>query len=765
MRWFALFLLGTCAMASDIEDGRRRFNVRCAGCHGEDGLGGERAPELGRGSRKRLQTEDSVRAIISHGIPESGMPRFDVPAAELAQLTGFVRSRVAPLSATTSSGDANAGESFFFGKGECAGCHMIHGRGGLKGPDLTEASENLTRGEVEGSLRDPSSRRVPGFQVGTLRMKTGGDVRGFIRNESGFDLQFLGLDAKLRLLKADEYQVLEREPRSLMPALQGTTEEHENLIAFLREAPERQIAQPMPANLADALTAADLLHPREGEWPTYHGQMSGNRYSTLAQIDLKSVKDLKPVWSYPAGAGQALQTTPVVANGVMYLTTVNAVTALDARSGRKIWAYSRPRSQGLVGDAAGGINRGAALWGDLVLMVTDNAHLIALHRITGGLVWETEMADAKQHYGATSAPLVVGNLVVSGISGGDEGVRGFVSAYRAQTGERVWTFKTIPDRGEPEAKTWIGKALEHGCGSTWLTGTYDAATNSLFWPVGNPCPDFNGDERQGDNLYTDSVVALDPATGKRKWHYQFTPHDMHDWDATETPLLADMQYRGKQRQLLLQGNRNGFFYVLDRAEGKFLQATPFVRKLNWASKIDESGRPVLTDSFAPTEKGTEVCPSMDGATNWMSTAYNPGTGLFYLVALEKCNVFSKNGEWWKQGESFYGGAARPVPQESARKFVRAIRVETGEIAWEREQFGPGEAWGGLLATAGGLLFSCDESGALVALNAATGAPVWHFQMNTAWHASPMTFTVNRRQYIGVAAGSSIVAFALPERGQ
>ncbi|MGI8992613.1 MAG: PQQ-binding-like beta-propeller repeat protein [Bryobacteraceae bacterium] len=747
-----------CAMAayaqSDVEAGRRQFNIRCAGCHGEDGLGGERAPGIGKGSRKRLQTDEAVRGIVSHGIPDSGMPAFDIPDTELAALTAFVRSRVTPLSLTAWNGDAGAGERYFFGKGGCSECHMVQGHGGIKGPDLTEASRNLTAAEVETSLRHPNDRRVAGYRVATVELKSGAKVRGFIRNESGFDLQLLGLDQKLYLLSEGQFRIVARETGSPMPPMSGSPVEYADLIAFLRAAPERKISQPLPAALPGALAWSAIAHPAAGEWPTYHGQLSGNRYSELARINLANVDDLAPAWSFPAGTGQAMETTPVVAGGVMYATAVNSVFALDARAGRKIWVYSRPRSKDLVGDAAGGINRGVAMLGDRVFLVTDNAHLIALHRLTGGLLWDVEMADSRQHYGATSAPLIAGGLVISGVSGGDEGIRGKLFAFRADTGERVWTFNAIPDRGDPEAATWAGKALEHGCGSTWLTGTYDVETDTLFWPIGNPCPDFNGDERRGDNLYTDSVVALDPRTGKRKWHYQFTPHDLHDWDATETPMLVDANYQGRKRRLLLQGNRNGFFYVLDRATGTFLHATPFVRKLNWASGIGSDGRPVLTEQHA------ETCPSMDGATNWMSTAYHPRTGLFYLVALEKCTVFTKNAEWWKQGESFYGGTARPVDRESPRKFVRAIEVETGKISWEREQAGPGENWGGLLATAGGLLFSADESGAFAALNAATGSPVWHFQMNAAWHASPMTYAIDGRQFVAIAAGSNIVAFAL-----
>ena len=284
----------------------------------------------------------------------------------------------------------------------------------------------------------------------------------------------------------------------------------------------------------------------------------------------------------------------------MYVTAVNEAYALDARSGREIWHYSRPRSQGLVGDAAGGINRGVAVLGDRVFMVSDNAHLFALHRFTGQLIWDVEMADSRQNYGSTSAPLVVNDLVVAGVSGGDEGVRGFLDAYKASSGERVWRFWTIPAPGEPGSETWGGRAIEHGCGATWLTGTYDPESRLLYWPTGNPCPDYNGDERNGDNLYTASVVALDPATGRLKWHYQFTPHDLHDWDATETPVLVDAVFRGQPRKLMLHGNRNGFFYVLDRLTGKVLLAEPFVR--NSPGPVASAGMAVLSSCLAMSRR-------------------------------------------------------------------------------------------------------------------------------------------------------------------
>ncbi len=270
-------------------------------------------------------------------------------------------------------------------------------------------------------------------------------------------------------------------------------------------------------------------------------------------------------------------------------------------------------------------------------------------------------------------------------------------------------------------------------------------TDTLFWPTGNPCPDFNGDERRGDNLYSDSVLALDPQTGKLKWHYQFTPHDLHDWDATETPMLVDAPYGGRDRKLLLQGNRNGFFYVLDRTAGQLLASSPFVHGI----KVTE-----------PSTAGALACPSMDGATNWMSTAFNPAKGMFYLMALEKCSVFSKSPPIWKAGESFYGGGARDVRGEIPRQFLRALDVQTGKIVWEVPQAGESESWGGVLATASGLVFYCDDSGAFAAVDSTTGAPLWHMQLNTAWKASPMTYTAKGTQYVAVAAGGSILAFAV-----
>jgi len=746
--------------ADQVEAGRARFNIRCAGCHGQDGLGGERAPAIANGSRLGLDNDNALRNLVQHGIADKGMPAFDVSADELNQLAAFALSRMQPLGKTALSGDAKAGAALFFGKAGCSQCHMIWGRGSVNGPDLTEAARKLTLAQVETALLKPAVGSG-GFQVATIRTAKGEVIRGFIRNEGSADLEIQSFDGRLRSLSKNQLERIEREPRSIMPAWTGSREDMRDLVKFLQSAPDQQLPAE-PKAIPGGIPWEGIVNPKAGDWPSYHGRLSGNRFSELAQIARSNIRDLAPRWmfSVPDQGDHPLEGTPLVVDGVMYVTRVNSVIALDARSGRKIWQYSRPASKNLVGDAAGGINRGVAVLGDRVFVVTDNAHLLALHRVNGALLWDSEMADSHKHYGSTSAPLVVGNLVISGVSGGDEGIRGQLNAFDARTGAHVWRFWSIPEKAGTGGD-WVGRAIEHGCGATWLTGSYDQQTDTLIWPIGNPCPDFNGDERKGDNLFTDSVVALDPKTGALKWHYQFTPHDLHDWDATETPMLVDMTFQGTPRKLLLQANRNGFFYVLDRSSGKFLAASAFVKKLTWAKKIAADGRPVLAEGWQPSIEGTEICPSMEGASNWMSTAYDPGTGLFYLSALEKCNVFSKNAEWWKQGQSFYGGSARPVPDENPRKFVRAIDPQTGKIVWEYEQTGPGETWGGLLATSGGLLLYCDDDGSFGALDAKSGKRLWRFPLNAHWHASPMTYAIDGKQYVAVAMNGSIISFALP----
>ena len=499
------------------------------------------------------------------------------------------------------------------------------------------------------------------------------------------------------------------------------------------------------------------------DWPTYHGNPGANRYSTLTQIDRNNVSRLAPKWVFPLPNAAQVENTPLVVEGLMYVSNANECWALDAGSGRQVWHYQRARTKGITGNAAAGFNRGVAWAADRIFMLTDNAHLMALDRFNGELLWETEIADWHQNYNGTSAPLVVGSLVISGTAGGDEGVRGFVAAFDQATGKEAWRFWTVPKQGEPGSETWTPKALNHPSGATWMTGSYDPQLDLVYWPVGNPGPDFYGDDREGDNLFTDSIVALEAKTGKLKWYYQFTPHDVHDWDAEEPPVLVDADWQGQPRKLLIQANRNGFFYVLDRASGQLLLAKQFLKKLNWAEGIGENGRPILKPLPEAAGGGVYVCPGFQGGTNWFSTSYNPATGLYYFQALERCNVFNKKSMEWEAGKGYMGGTARPAPGETFEKSLRALNVQTGEIVWDVPQVsGTLTASAGVLSTASGLVFFGENSGAFMAVDAKTGAALWQFPTNQVWKASPMTYQFDNEQYVAIAVGQSIMAFGLPE---
>jgi alcohol dehydrogenase (cytochrome c) len=761
------------ATAQDVEAGKKQFETRCAGCHGIDGTGGEIGPNIMDVSRlpaagAASRTPDGLRKTIQKGNVEAGMPPFVLPPAELNALVAFITASRATAADNPPAGNVETGQRFFYGNGKCSTCHMIRGHGGIIGPDLSNLGRDERVARISQALHNPTALATHGYAGVTVRMRSGATIRGVVKNESNYDLQMLGLNGELYLLKKQDIASESRDAQSLMPPTEGTPAEMRDLLAFLSRltadgpAPASVTRTPLNATTTvDAPTFASIVNPPLGDWPTYHGHLSGNRLSPLKEVTADNVSRLSPKWMFPIANAKRLEVTPIVVDGVMYVTTANEAFALDARSGRQIWHYSRPLTPGVIGDAGGAINRGVAVLGDRLFMVTDHAHLLALSRLTGQLLWDVEMADFHQHYGATSAPLVVNNLVLSGTSGGDEGDRGFLAAYRATTGEQVWRFLTIPAPGDPAASTWKGRAIEHGCAAAWLTGTYDPATNLVYWPTGNPCPDYNGDERVGDNLYSSSVIAIEPQTGKLRWYFQFSPHNLHDWDAAQTPMLVDANFHGRPRQLLLQANRNGFFYVLDRVTGAFLLGEPFVHKLTWASGIGPDGRPKMLPGSEPTPGGTKTCPSIEGASNWMSTSYNPSTGLFYVMSLEACSIFTKSSAWWEPGKSFYGGGTSKVPGETPQKVLRAIDIQTGKVVWEIPQTGPGDSWGGLFSTATGLVFYCDDSGALAAVDAKTGAPFWHFNTNQSFRASPMTYAVDGRQYIAVAAGSNVIAFGLP----
>lgn len=514
------------------------------------------------------------------------------------------------------------------------------------------------------------------------------------------------------------------------------------------------------ASLVDVKPSDLLKQPPGANWPSYNGDYTGRRYSSLAEINVHNVRDLSAQWVFHPRNSPGMETTPVVINGVMFITSGNDAYALDARTGREIWHYSRPLSEGLIDDASAHHNRGVAVWHSRVYMETDNAHLLCLDARSGYLIWDVAYADIHKNYGATSVPLIVKGEVLVGTSGGDDGVRGFLAAFDARTGALRWRFWTIPGPGEFGSSSWPGKSYWHGGGTTWMPGTYDPKLNTLYWGTSNPSPDFNGSVRPGDDLYTDCVLALNPDTGKLKWYFQFTPHDLYDYDATETPVLINAIYNGKPRKLLVEANRNGFLYVLDRTDGKFLGATRFAKKLNWAEGIDRSGRPILT-RVKPSPAGTKICPGFSGATNWYSPSFNPATRAFYFIALEDCDLYYVKPKAYTPGRTDYDTGTQRIPGKHGQKILLAYRLNPTRIEWRYPQVGSGTSWAGTMTTAGGLVFFGDDSGSLEAVDAGTGAPLWHFNTGQQIHSSPMSFAINGRQYVAIAAGSDLFAFALP----
>jgi len=510
----------------------------------------------------------------------------------------------------------------------------------------------------------------------------------------------------------------------------------------------------------DVLPAQLLSRPSATNWLSYNGDYTGRRYSALREVHAGNVAQLRAQWVFHASSSSNLEVTPVVVDGIMFITAANDAFALDAQTGRTLWHYSRPVTEGLIDDASQHHNRGVGIWRSRIYMETDNAHLLCLDARSGHLLWDVAYTDGNPNYGATSAPLVVQNKVIVGTSGGDDGVRGFVAAYDAETGREAWRFWTIPAPGEFGSSSWPGESYKLGGGTTWMPGTFDPELNTIFWGTSNPAPDFDGAPRPGDDLYTDCLLALDPDTGKLKWYFQFTPHDLFDYDATQTPVLVDATFRGRPRKLIIEANRNGFLYLLDRTNGQFLSAMRFAEKLNWATGIDEKGRPIRTE-IKPSAEGTRVCPGMVGATNWHAPSYNPETSLFYFMALESCSVLVLKPQAFKPRETYYSTGARHSEGDYNQKILLAYSVDGDKPAWRYVQTGRGHSAGGTMTTAGGLVFFGDDAESFEAVDAQTGKPLWHFHTGQNIAASPMSYAINSKQYVAIAAGSDIFSFALP----
>ena len=502
------------------------------------------------------------------------------------------------------------------------------------------------------------------------------------------------------------------------------------------------------------VTPEAIVKSPNAEWLTYHGGYSARRHSSLKQITPANAKSLVAKWVFHIDGAKKLEATPIVHDGLMYISNTNELYALDVRHGRKVWHYRASGAQGTR------VNRGSAILGDKVYFVTADCHLIALHRSTGNLIFDVEYASFAAGYTTSIAPLAIKGGILVGVAGGGSGQRGFVAALHPDTGKEAWRFWTVPAKGEPGSDTWGGFPAEMGGAPTWTTGSYDPESNTVYWTTGNPWPDFYGGRRPGDNLYSDCVLALDGTTGKLQWHFQFTPHDVWDWDANESPVLIDAVFRGKPRKLLVQANRNGFYYILDRVTGEFLHAKPFVKKLDWTSGLDDKGRPRVIPEKIPTPAGTKVCPSVRGASNWMSPSYDPATGLFYVVTLEQCDLIVASAKEPAPSTGFRGTGSEGIPTEPGKFYLRALDVLNGELKWEYPMPGPGVMWAGTVSTAGGVVFTGDDDGNLVAVDARTGKDLWHFSTGHGLFASPATYMVDGRQYVTIATESDVFTFGL-----
>jgi alcohol dehydrogenase (cytochrome c) len=490
------------------------------------------------------------------------------------------------------------------------------------------------------------------------------------------------------------------------------------------------------------------------QWLHYGGGYRNFRYSPVTTLTPESVKRLHVAWSAPTGTTGQFSTSPIVYGGVMYFTTsYNRIMALDAKTGEFLWRYDMQLPSDMR-ICCGPANRGAAIAGDLVIMATLDARLIALDRKTGKVMWNSPITNYRDGYSSTSAPLVVGDLVYIGVGGGEFGALGLVTAFDVKTGKQVWQIRTVPQAGEPGVETWAGESWKSGGAPTWSTGTYDAETDTLLWTVGNPSPDWNGDARAGDNLYSDSVLALDPKTGKMKWHFQFTPHDVWDYDGNTQLFLVDTVINGKPVKAIAQPNRNGFFYILDRTNGKFLRATQYVEQLNWAKGIDAKGRPIVNPAAMPKEDPTfRACPSSMGGMNGAWTgAYDPKQGLIFAPSAETCILNVKGVAVYVKGIPFMGGMPKNIDSLAGKGYglVSAIDVKTGHVKWRYRDGKPMMA--GVVATAGGVLFTSNMFGEALALDQATGQRLWSFRMGGSGRGQPIVYQIDGKTYVAIPSG-------------
>ncbi|MBP6820395.1 MAG: PQQ-binding-like beta-propeller repeat protein [Acidobacteria bacterium] len=734
---------------SAINEGAKLFAQNCSACHGDTAKGG-RAPDLTSGQWKHGGTDEDLKRNIIKGIPGTQMPAIALSEAEVKKVIAFLRSLSSAAKSGGLAGNLESGRQLFFGSAKCSSCHMFGGRGDILASDLTDVRNRHQTPQLAKRMQSP-------IKMVEARLASGATVRGVQKGEDTFTLRLMDESRKWHFLNKREVSVKASEqPHPVLNSKQS-----EDVLAFLVNAPQLYAPDSNWKPAADFNVTFARLNNSAAEpqnWLSYWGDLRGTHYSGLKQITPANAASIKAAWTAQLG-GTTVETTPIVVNGMMFVTgPLSNVTALDARTGQTIWKYTR-RLPAVASHCTVMTNRGLAVLGDRLFLATLDMHLIALDAKSGNVIWDVEQDDYRKGISNTHAPLAIDGKIIVGVTAGECALTGFVDAFDAATGKKLWRTYTTPQAGDPNRKTWIPEsAADFGGAPTWMTGTYDSETKTIFWTTGNPGPDYDGSVRGGDNLYSCSVIALDQETGRMKWWFQFTPHDVHDWDANETPVLIDGVVNGKKRKLLVTAQRNAFYYVLDRETGEFLTGQAFAKQ-TWAKGLDAKGRPIVLPNTTPTPEGNHVCPDAAGAANWGSPSYDPATGFFLVSVREACATYTSVTKSPVPGQGFTGGGVE-VDANGAPGSVRALDALTGAIKWNFP-LQTGASSTGVVTTAGGVAFASSNDGNLIALDSRTGKYLWHYYTGARIVASPMAYAVNGKQYVAIAGQSAIFVFALP----
>ena len=755
MRWIWILLLtgGVFAQHPDaVRDGRRLFVRNCSACHGDTAKGG-RAPDLTTGDWKHGGAETDLFRNITKGIPGTQMPAFPMPEADARAVVSYLLSLSARPTEPITGNEAN-GRALFFGRGQCFTCHMFGGNGGAFGTDLSSTRARWQPGALTKRMGEP-------YSLSEMTPRSGRRVRGVKRAEDTFTIHLFDRDRKWHSLDKRSLLSTPATVEETHPAL--NEDERNDVAAFLlradavRETPGPWRPDPTFNVTYERLTKAGA---EPHNWLTYWGDLRGTHYSGLKHITPANAAKLQSAWTFQSG-GDKVETTPLVVDGLMFVTgPLNNAAALDARTGRPLWRYTRRLPPNIASHCTVMTNRGFGILGDRLYLATLDTRLVALDAKSGNVIWDVEVDDYRKGYSITHAPLAIDGKIIVGVTAGECALTGFVDAYDAATGKRLWRTYSTPQPGDPNRKTWQPElSADYGGSPTWMTGTFDVETNTLFWTTGNPGPDYDGSVRGGDNLYSCSVLALDPATGRMKWWFQFTPHDVHDWDGNQTPVLVDGTVRGRKRKLLITAQRNAFYYVLDRTTGEFLDGRAFAKQ-TWAKGLDDKGRPIVLPNTTPTPQGNYVCPDAAGSANWGSPSYDALHDRLLVSVREACAVYTSVTKDPVPGAGYTGGGVEVDPKVGAPGSVRALDATTGKQKWNFP-IHAGASSTGVLATAGGVAFASSNDGNLIALDSATGKYLWHYNTGAATIASPMSYAVDGKQYVAIASQSSLFVFALP----